>query len=43
MGGLDACYQAMGGGQTCPGEMFGANAPGQTWEMTFSHADLGDR
>jgi len=41
MGGLDACYQAMGGGQTCPGEMFGANAPGQTWEMTFNHANLG--
>jgi len=41
MGGLDACYQAMGGGQDCPGEMFGANAPGQTWEMTFNHANLG--
>jgi membrane peptidoglycan carboxypeptidase len=41
MGGIDACYQSLGGGQNCPGEMFGANAPGQTWEMTFEHANLG--
>jgi membrane peptidoglycan carboxypeptidase len=41
MGGLTACYQSAGGGQTCPGEMFGANAPGQTWQMTFEHANLG--
>ena len=30
-----------GGGQSCPGEMFGANAPGSTWHMTFDHAALG--
>ena len=41
MGGIDACYHGLGGGQNCPGEMFGANAPGQTWEMTFAHANLG--
>jgi membrane peptidoglycan carboxypeptidase len=41
MGGTDSCYQGLGGGQDCPGEMFGANAPGQTWEMTFDHANLG--
>ena len=23
-----------------PGEMFGAMAPGQTWHMTFDHANL---
>ncbi|PZS37128.1 MAG: hypothetical protein DLM62_20855, partial [Pseudonocardiales bacterium] len=21
----------------CPGSMFGANAPGHTWQMTFEH------
>jgi membrane peptidoglycan carboxypeptidase len=26
---------------TCPGSMFGDDAPGATWEMTFMHADLG--
>jgi membrane peptidoglycan carboxypeptidase len=36
MVGLQACYQ---GG--CPGTMFGANAPAQTWQMTFLHANLG--
>ncbi len=25
---------------TCPGEMFGANAPGSTWHVTFDHANL---
>jgi membrane peptidoglycan carboxypeptidase len=34
--GLQACYT---GG--CPGTMFGANAPAQTWQMTFLHASLG--
>ncbi len=24
----------------CPGEMFGADAPAHTWQMTFMHADL---
>jgi membrane peptidoglycan carboxypeptidase len=41
MTGLTACYRLEGGGQDCPGEMFGANAPGSTWHMTFDHADLG--
>jgi membrane peptidoglycan carboxypeptidase len=43
MGGIDSCYHGSGGGQLCPlgGEMFGANAPGQTWQMTFEHANLG--
>jgi membrane peptidoglycan carboxypeptidase len=34
--GLQACYR---GG--CPGTMFGANAPAQTWQMTFENANLG--
>jgi membrane peptidoglycan carboxypeptidase len=44
MVGLQSCYRSPpydGGGQDCPGEMFGADAPGQTWQMTFLHADLG--
>jgi membrane peptidoglycan carboxypeptidase len=42
--GSQSCYRAPpedGGGQDCPGTMFGANAPGQTWQMTFDHAALG--
>jgi membrane peptidoglycan carboxypeptidase len=35
-----ACYQLEYGGQDCPSEMFGANAPATTWHMTFDHADL---
>ena len=30
MTGLTACYRLEGGGQECPAEMFGANAPGST-------------
>jgi membrane peptidoglycan carboxypeptidase len=41
MTGYSACYRVEGGGQLCPGEMFGANAPGSTWHMTFDHAALG--
>ncbi len=41
MTGLTACYRLEDGGQTCPSEMFGANAPGSTWHMTFDHASLG--
>ena len=41
MTGLSACYRLEDGGQQCPAEMFGANAPGSTWHMTFDHADLG--
>jgi membrane peptidoglycan carboxypeptidase len=36
-----ACYRQLGGGLSCPGQMFGANAPGSTWEITFLHAQLG--
>jgi len=41
MTGLTACYRLEDGSQLCPGEMFGANAPGSTWHMTFDYADLG--
>ena len=41
MSGLTACYRLETGSQECPAEMFGANAPGSTWHMTFDHADLG--
>jgi membrane peptidoglycan carboxypeptidase len=40
MTGSSACYQLESGGQDCPGEMFGANAPATTWHMTFDHANL---
>jgi membrane peptidoglycan carboxypeptidase len=30
-----------GGGLTCPGQMFGDNAPGATWEYAFTYAALG--
>jgi membrane peptidoglycan carboxypeptidase len=39
-----ACYRespALGGGENCPGQMFGDNAPGATWQMTFSNAAVG--
>jgi len=36
MVGTQACYR---GG--CPGTMFGANAPAQTWHTTFINSDLG--
>ena len=35
-----ACYRLEGGGQDCPAEMFGANAPASVWHMTFDHANL---
>jgi len=41
MTGLSACYRLEDGSQQCPAEMFGANAPGSTWHMTFDHAALG--
>jgi membrane peptidoglycan carboxypeptidase len=41
MGGSSSCYRLEFGGLSCPGEMFGANAPGSTWHMTFDHASLG--
>jgi membrane peptidoglycan carboxypeptidase len=39
--GINACYREPTGGQACPGQMFGDNAPGATWQMTFEHASLG--
>jgi membrane peptidoglycan carboxypeptidase len=41
MGGQNSCYRVESGGLACPGEMFGANAPGSTWHMSFDQADLG--
>jgi membrane peptidoglycan carboxypeptidase len=41
MGGNNACYRTEYGNESCPGEMYGANAPASTWHMTFDHADLG--
>lgn len=38
--GYASCFRSSGGGQDCPGSVFGANA-GQIWQMTFDHADLG--
>jgi membrane peptidoglycan carboxypeptidase len=38
-----ACYQenpATGGGQNCPNQMFGDNAPAATWQMTFMNLGL---
>jgi membrane peptidoglycan carboxypeptidase len=40
MTGLSASYRDEYGNLNQPGEMFGAMAPGQTWHMTFDHADL---
>jgi membrane peptidoglycan carboxypeptidase len=42
--GSKACYASdplYGYHEECPGQMFGDNAPGATWELTFLHADLG--
>lgn len=44
MMGQKACYRedsANGDGLNCPSQMFGDNAPGATWQMTFTHANLG--
>jgi membrane peptidoglycan carboxypeptidase len=41
MGGQSSCYRTEFGGLSCPGEMFGADAPGNTWHMTFDLANLG--
>jgi len=40
MVGFASCYRAGGGGEDCPGSVFGANA-GQIWQRTFESADLG--
>lgn len=39
----NSCYRDLlqFGGFQCPGQMFGDNAPGATWEETFLHAQLG--
>jgi membrane peptidoglycan carboxypeptidase len=41
MGGQSSCYRLEYGLLSCPGEMFGADAPGSTWHMSFDHAALG--
>ncbi|MGO9501814.1 MAG: transglycosylase domain-containing protein [Streptosporangiaceae bacterium] len=40
MVGSNACYREVGGYIDCPGQMFGDNAPGATWQMTFQHLRL---
>jgi membrane peptidoglycan carboxypeptidase len=40
MVGSRSCYRDLYG-PSCPGQMFGDNAPGATWEYTFLHAALG--
>jgi len=40
MGGEDSCFRPFSGGLQCPGEMFGADAPGSTWRLTFDSANL---
>jgi membrane peptidoglycan carboxypeptidase len=40
----NSCYRenpASGGELSCPGQMFGDNAPGATWQMSFQRAALG--
>jgi membrane peptidoglycan carboxypeptidase len=41
MAGETACYHSPGLGLDCPSQMFGADAPGHTWQLTFEHANLG--
>jgi membrane peptidoglycan carboxypeptidase len=41
MVGLNSCYEVQGGGQACNGQMFGADAPGHTWQLSFEQAYLG--
>jgi len=41
MGGQSSCYRLENGSLSCPGEMFGADAPGSTWHTSFDHAALG--
>jgi membrane peptidoglycan carboxypeptidase len=40
MGGENSCFRPFYGGLQCPGEMFGADAPGSTWRLTFDSANL---
>jgi membrane peptidoglycan carboxypeptidase len=40
--GSNSCYRDVGDDYpSCPGQMYGDNAPGATWEETFLHAPLG--
>jgi hypothetical protein len=40
--GANSCYRDVGeDSPSCPGQMYGDNAPGATWEETFLHAALG--
>ncbi len=40
--GANSCYRDVGDDYpSCPGQMYGDNAPGATWEETFLHAPLG--
>jgi hypothetical protein len=41
LGSPHACYREVDGSLECPGQMFGDNAPGATWQETFLHLDLG--
>jgi membrane peptidoglycan carboxypeptidase len=41
MVGARSDYREIGDYLASPGQMFGDNAPGATWEYTFLHADLG--
>ena len=36
---VNSCYQQQGGVLACNGEMFGADAPGHTWQLSFEHAN----
>ena len=38
---VNSCYQQQGGALACNGEMFGADAPGHTWQLSFERANLG--
>ena len=38
---VNSCYEQQGGALACNGEMFGADAPGHTWQLSFAHANLG--
>ncbi len=39
--GSNSDYREVDGSLSEPGQMFGDNAPGATWQLTFLHADLG--
>jgi len=39
--GSNSDYREVDGSLAEPGQMFGDNAPGATWQLTFLHADLG--